>query len=304
MLMKNVTENYHRSNESKNFDEPPCLYFPQQPYLIPVMDNAFLVDPHEMRFTAFAPVLQKDQPRVEPVDDGGDEEVNEEEAEGGRTEINRQLLRQTSSLLANLVLCGTSTFFSDKCTCRRLSRYYNGTLTQSGSHSSSWVPSKAHRHLGFLNYEFRAQAASGCASSVEVLPISPTLSKAVCGKPSFRGWVIGASLAGSYSNKRLRTIRIHNLNVIIRIVPNSALTANHLLSKSGNASFSQLTEQATMAKHNFIIFAMHHCAYNILCITMILHMYLHDKESPLFPEKLQRQFNIMARITIKLQQIK
>ncbi|KAK1118038.1 hypothetical protein K0M31_015485 [Melipona bicolor] len=37
-----------------------------------------------MRFTAFAPVLQKDQPRVEPVDDGGDEEVNEEEAEGGR----------------------------------------------------------------------------------------------------------------------------------------------------------------------------------------------------------------------------
>ena len=32
-----------------------------------------------MRFTAFAPVLQKDQPRVEPVDDEGDEEVNEEE---------------------------------------------------------------------------------------------------------------------------------------------------------------------------------------------------------------------------------
>ena len=37
-----------------------------------------------MRFTAFAPVLQKDQPRVEPVDDEGDEEVNEEEMEGDR----------------------------------------------------------------------------------------------------------------------------------------------------------------------------------------------------------------------------
>lgn len=38
---------------------------------------------HEMRFTAL-PWCKKHQPRVESVDDGGDEEVNEEEAEGGR----------------------------------------------------------------------------------------------------------------------------------------------------------------------------------------------------------------------------
>ncbi|KOX73908.1 hypothetical protein WN51_13986 [Melipona quadrifasciata] len=60
------------------------------------------------------------------------------------------------------------------------------------------------RGLGFLNYEFRtlAQAASGCAPSVEVLPICDVAAnKAKCGNTAkMHG---PSSLAGSCNNKRL-----------------------------------------------------------------------------------------------------